>query len=99
MNLATSILITLFSFAVFFVLMYILLAPTKNKWPKREERICPRCGKQDYKMVAASSSGVGLIIGIGNPHYLCNNCNFRGVFPIINDEEQEKNLNRIIPEK
>lgn len=44
-------------------------------------------------MVGASNSGVGLILGIGNPHYLCNNCGFRGVFPII-DEDQ-----RIIKQK
>ena len=95
MNVVVSIIITLVSFAVFFFLMYILLAPTKRNWPNQEERVCPHCGKQDYKMVGASNSGVGLILGIGNPHYLCNNCGFRGVFPIIVEEKgREKGLNK-----
>ncbi|MCF7798806.1 zinc ribbon domain-containing protein [Candidatus Woesearchaeota archaeon] len=93
MNVATSIIITLLSTAVIFVLLYILLMPSSLQVPKREERICPRCKHQNYKMVGASNSGVGLILGIGNPHYLCNNCGFRGVFPII-DEDQ-----RIIKQK
>lgn len=92
MNLLTSIIISLVSFAVIFFLLYILLLPTKNQWPKKEKRLCPRCKHSDYRMVGASDSGIGLILGIGNPHYLCNNCGFRGVFPIIKEEEGKEKL-------
>ncbi len=94
MNLITSILISLFSIGVIFYLTYVLLWPTKKNWPEIETRVCPRCGASDYKMVAASNEGINLIIGIGNPLYVCNACGYKGVFPVINKEKSKENKER-----
>jgi hypothetical protein len=96
MTTITTILVSTISIGIIFFFLYLLLSPTKKQWPTEEKRICPRCKQSDYRMIAASNSGVGLILGISNPHYLCNHCKYKGVFPIIveddHEEEQEEKL-------